>query len=575
MRSRPGSPPTLGDDAPPETDSAEREVRSRLFVRGLEDYAIALLDERGRVVSWNRGAERTTGRAESEVLGLHLAGACGGADAGVAEAEEQLRAARERGRCATERWRFRADGTRYWSRELLIPLRDASRRLVGYGRIWRDRTVQKRWAEVQSVLAEAGEILASSLDYDSTVRSVARLAVPRLADWCAIGALGSEGTLRPVEIAATDPRREAALHELADEWSDWVRTAGHPVTRALRTGRAQVVPTVTEAMLGAFAPGATRSGNVVRELAPRSAIVAPMIARGRKLGVIVLIATESGRRYGREDLPIVIELAHRAALAIDNARLYREARDATRARDEMQRVVAHELRSPLNAIGMALRLLRHQGAAVGEADGRADADAGGDTPDRRTELERRAIRIAERAAEHMRRLIGDMLEIGRIEGQGLRLERAAEDAASIVDEAIQIHREAADERAIALDRHIESGLPAVRVDRGRVIQVFSNLIENALKFTPEGGRVVVAADRAGESAREVRFRVADTGPGIPAEERRRIFDRFWRARRSDHSGGAGLGLAICKSIVEAHGGRLRVESEVGEGSTFLFTVPEA
>lgn len=549
MECRSSCPPSLGDARHPEP--GDHEVRYRLFVRSLADYAIALLDADGRVLSWNRGAERTTGYSEEEVRGRHL-GALFAEDAAGRRVDRQLRVARNRGRFREERWRFRRDGTRFWSHEVLIPLRDADRRVIGYARISRDCTERKREADTQRFLAEAGDILASSLDYATTLQNVVRLGVPRLADCCAIGVV-DDGDVRAVEFAAADPEKEAVLRELLRRSPPGRYEAGHPLGRALRTGEAQVLRRITNGMIEALIPDDPRCVALVRRLAPRSAVIAPMVARGRVLGLMVAAMAESGRIYDPADPTPVVELADRAALAIDNARLYGEARDAVRVRDEIHGIVAHDLRSPLNTISTVLRMLRQR---VSAADGPEGIDDG-------------SIGIAERAAAQMERLIRDMVDVGRIEDRGMRLECAPEPTAAIIDEAVRLHRDVAADRSVELRGHAAPDLPAVSVDRGRILQVLSNLIDNSLKFTPAHGRVVVGAEQTG---RGVRCWVSDNGSGIPDDERNHLFERFWQARRSGRAG-AGLGLAICKGIVEAHGGRLWVESAVGAGSTFSFTLP--
>jgi signal transduction histidine kinase len=256
------------------------------------------------------------------------------------------------------------------------------------------------------------------------------------------------------------------------------------------------------------------------------------------------ILSGNQRRHGVDDVSLATELAVRTALAIDTARLYR-------ARDDMMSVVSHDLRNPLNVIGFAVASLKRPNINDDQRAGYVDK--------------------VRRAADRMNRLIEDLLDVGRLEAGRLPMERGAQPSASLVIDAIDAMRALADEKKVKLAAGPMDKLPSVSADRERVLQVFSNLIGNALKFTPDGGTITLRAEASGN---EVHFTVADTGPGIKKEDIGRIFDRFWQARRRDRQG-AGLGLTIVKGIVAAHGGRIWAESDVGKGAVFHFTLPIA
>jgi signal transduction histidine kinase len=259
--------------------------------------------------------------------------------------------------------------------------------------------------------------------------------------------------------------------------------------------------------------------------------------------------------YGPADLRLALELAARAALAIDNAALYRQSRQAVRTRDEVLRVVAHDLRSPLTTIGLASSMLLDLLPPDGE-----DRD-----------LAVRQLDTIERAVERAVRLIEDLLDVARLEAGKLTIRPEPVDATAVVAEVVEAHRALAERKSLAIERAGAEALPAVRADRGRLLQILANLIGNAIKFTPAGGRVEVGA--APEDG-HVCFRVSDTGPGSPPDQVAHFFEPFWQASGGDRKG-AGLGLAICRGLVEAHGGRIEVESEVGRGTTFRFTIPVA
>jgi signal transduction histidine kinase len=241
-------------------------------------------------------------------------------------------------------------------------------------------------------------------------------------------------------------------------------------------------------------------------------------------------------------LNVAEDLAGRIALAIDNARLYR-------AREEVIGIVSHDLRNPLNVINLAL--------------------AGLKAPDLPLAKREKQVEKIQRSVARMNGLIQDLLDVTRIEGGRLPITSSQQDTGSLAFDAFEMMRTLADDRSIVFTLKCPPGLPPVLADRERSLQVFSNLIGNALKFTPEGGEVTLSAQREGQ---EIVFAVSDTGSGIPPDDLPRIFDRFWQATR-DARAGAGLGLAISRGIVQAHGGKIWVESKVGQGSTFFFTLP--
>jgi signal transduction histidine kinase len=257
-------------------------------------------------------------------------------------------------------------------------------------------------------------------------------------------------------------------------------------------------------------------------------------------------------RFGERESELAQSLAARAALAVDNARLYRAAQEAVRTRDDVLAVVSHDLGNPLSAIRIGTSLLLR---AMSEEE----RGTGG-----WQHLE--AIRAS---TLQMERLIRDLLEVKRIEAGHLALQRRAVAPRALLSELREQFAAVAGEREITLEHELDETLPDVFADRDRTKQALSNLIGNALRFTPPGGRIVLEARAADH---EVRFGVRDTGPGIPRDEAAHVFERFWQGRR-DGQTGVGLGLAIARGIVQAHGGRIWVDSESGGGAHLLFTLP--
>jgi signal transduction histidine kinase len=400
-------------------------------------------------------------------------------------------------------------------------------------------------------LADASAVLDASLDFEQTLANTVRLAVPEVADYCIVALAGEDGSGRWAHAAHRDPAGRELL-DAARERFPLPASSDHPLARAIRTGEPQLVPTWMEAdRTRRDETGASRA----RLLVPVSAIATPMVARGRTFGAILFAATaQSQRRYGLRDLELAVDVGRRAGYAIDHALLYQAAEEAARFRENLMAVVAHDLKTPVATIELALRVFQDDDAFP--ADGNH-------------QTERHALGAIQRASARMYRLIHDLLDLSRADRGQLPLQPVPVDPGSMVDDAMEAHSTLAASRRITLESALEAQLPPVLADPERMAQVFSNLIDNALKFTPAGGRVRVTAARLGTN---VEFAVEDTGAGIAAEHLPHVFDRFWQAQRKAR-GGTGLGLSIAKAMVEAHGGRIGVESTLGAGTRFHFDLP--
>jgi PAS domain S-box-containing protein len=398
-------------------------------------------------------------------------------------------------------------------------------------------------------LAEASRVLGASFDYQTTLSNLSRLAVPEFADYCIVDVNAEDGSgIQRIGAAHANAEKEPLLHELMRfcdrEGDERVYLFG-----STNTGEPLLVPEITDDMISRSMVCDEHS-QIATLLRPRSMVAVPLRVGERLLGVLALYWSETERHYGPEDLVLVEELARRASLAVDNARLFHEAQYATRARDEMLSVVAHDLRNPLNTIVMGASTIM-------------------DLLPETTPLLKRHAKIVRRAADRMNRLIQDLLDVKRIESGRLVVEPRPVSIEALVDEATEMLRPLASAASLELMIAIADNLPQVNADSGRVLQVFSNLVGNAIKFTPPGGGITIGATQV---ENEVRFEIADTGPGIAADQLPHVFGRFWQGSRGDRRG-IGLGLAIAKGIVEAHHGRIWVESQVGEGSRFYFTLP--
>ena len=413
---------------------------------------------------------------------------------------------------------------------------------------------RKRFMDTQRFLAVAGARLADSLDYRTTLQHVADMATPLLADWCVTYVVDG-ATIHRVAAAHADPRQRETVRALGEDRVDL--TPGHPVRRVLETGESLLSPEVSHSLLEQAAEDEAHL-QALERLGMTSLIITPLVARGRTLGAIAFVASNSGRRFGEDDLVLAEELASRVALAVDNARLYEaqqvaleRAEEAVRSRDEVLGIVAHDLRNPLSSVRMAAYLLLET-----------------ELPENRRE---EFLRSIVSNTERIDRQIEDLLEVARLEGGGLRIESERHRPHALVLDALETLGSAAAAKEVEIEVQAGDGLPQVMADPDRIRQVFVNLCGNALKLTPAGGRIRISAAEIGPF---VRFSVADSGPGMREEDIPHLFDRFWQSR-PHRKGGAGLGLSIARGIVEAHGGEIHAENGPEGGALFHFTIPVA
>lgn len=443
------------------------------------------------------------------------------------------------------------------ARDFLVKPIDASETLLRINNLLETRFLHLHQAQARleaeraekraRFLADASRVLAASFDYQTTIGTLARLCTPTLADFCIVDVIDADGKLARVGCAHVDPEREEELGRLGDYASGI--DPQHPLLEQLRGGQSVLVPEVEPVMIDRIMIN-DHHRDLMMRLAPGSVMCVPLTASGRTLGLLLLAMADSKRHYSTEDLALAEELARRASLAIENARLFHEARHATRARDEMLAIVAHDLRNPLNTISMGAQLLD-------------------EVIEQSRTLEHRQIKVIQRSVQRMTELIQDLLDIKRIESGRLPVEPRPEDLPMLIREALEILRPQASARSIVIDTDFAADVPPVLADPPRVQQLIANIVGNAIKFTPHGGTISVATAREGA---EARIAIADTGPGIPAESLPHVFGHYWQADRTDRRG-IGLGLAIAKGIAEAHGGRIWVKSREGEGATFYFTLP--
>ena len=534
----------------------------RALISALDDYALIALDDDGAVVDWNSGGLRLIGFGADEVAGRPY-------DRLVADAEPApplavvLERARTSGETTVHRsWRTRG-GDEFAARETIVALPEGGYLLI-VRRVDEDdaadgaegaalaRALRQDLLNAErraSFLSEASSILvAASLNFETAIRSLARLTVTRLAEWCVIYTYNAGGRLQCSEIAHRDPRREAVLRQLRGPITDPDQST--LVGDVIRTGRPEILQGLPQGLRTAL--DALPGGHDQRVAQDASVLAAPLLGRGRALGALLLVTT-ARRRYTGDDLALVEELARRAAIAIDNARLFHEAQEANRAKADFLAIMSHELRTPLNAIMGYTDLL--------------DAEISGPLqPSQRRQLDR--IRAS---ARHLLQLIEEVLGFARLEAgsQEVHLQRMA--VGDVAAEAAAVIEPFA--RAKELPLHVSVETPDTRIDTDpdKLRQILVNLLSNAVKFTETGSITLEVRDDAETAA----FAVRDTGIGIDAPQVERVFDPFWQVEppNTRRAGGTGLGLSVSQRYASLLGGEITVESEPGVGSTFTLQLP--
>ncbi|MEW5850227.1 MAG: PAS domain S-box protein [Myxococcota bacterium] len=517
------------------------------FMR-VSPVGIAFLDRDLRFVHVNEPLARLHGRAVEDYVGRTATEVLGPQGVPLVERLRGLLTGQEQSISMELRFDGSPGGGPQWRQVNYFPVRLTDGELLGVGGVFVDVTERKREEEDQRFLAAASEAVTGSLDQATTLATITRLAVPALADLCILAVKDGEGRPQRVEAAHVDPLKEERLKELVRQQHSVFSRA---LMRVLDAEKPMLCEEVTPDELRELAEG-EEDLETLQGLEPRSVLALPLRARNRTLGALLLMMSGSGRGYTARDLVTVGELARRAALALDNAQHYRVAQQATRAREELLAVVSHDLRTPLGNVllstSMLQKLLR------------------GCTHDATLDRHVESIR---RAATRMERLITDLLDLASIERGQLSIEPQPHRVRDILDEAVQSHEQMAALKSITLRRAPVPGPLNARCDRERTLQALSNLLGNAIKFTPVGGTVTLAAEPRGNM---VDLTVTDTGPGIPADEVPHIFERFWRNRRHGEPG-VGLGLSIARGIALAHGGRIWVDTAPGRGCTFHLTLP--
>jgi PAS domain S-box-containing protein len=450
-------------------------------------------------------------------------------------------------------WRMRDKNGNYrWHLVRTVPSFNSKNHITGWFGTSTDIDDQKSVTEHDKILSDASVVLSKSLDVEKTLQSLADVVVEHIADWCSIDLVEPGKTPRRAAVAHPDKSQIKFVNELLEKYpTDWNSPTG--AARVLRTGRPEIYLDIPEELLKASAVD-EKHYEIIKEFGLRSALVVPLISRKEILGVMTLVYSKSGRKYSEKDLKLAEELGRRAAIAVENALLFKEAQQAIQTRDEFLSIASHELKTPLTALRLQAQITNH----ILEKK-----DMSFFSPER---LNKFACQVDSQVGR-LNQLVEDMLDVSRIQSGKLvpKFEHVQLDAlaTSICEQLLPMARAA--DCKLNLQATAVSGY----WDRYRIEQVLTNLITNSIKYGA-GKPIQVKVYPEGKSAV---IEVKDSGIGISKENHSRIFDRFERAENSKGISGLGLGLFISKNIVESQKGTIKVESDIGQGAKFIVSLP--
>lgn len=438
-------------------------------------------------------------------------------------------------------------GPRHYHSQL-VPELDASGAVESILSIARDVTATKRAELALRFLSDASLALASSLEYEATLTQVARLAVPAIADWCAISLLNDDGTLTRVAVVGGDVVLPAPA---LDGRTRYDPEATFGPSYAISTRRSQLISQVPDRLHTAAAANRQQLA-ILKQLGLRATMTVPLLRGDRALGAIMFAATTSNRQFDADDLALAEELARRAVVAIENTRLYRAAQEALRERDAFVAIASHELRNPLTTLLGRAELLRIRGTRTGVFAERDLAD----------------LQIIVRQAQRINALLGDLLGAVQVGNESFAVTVEPVNLVRLVTQAVTTLQPLLTKHMLVVqgDSAVDVTADPVRVD-----QIVQNLLGNAIKYSPDGGTITVEITH---DEREACLAISDQGLGMPPEALPLLFRRFYRVPSSARvAEGTGIGLFVVKELVERQGGRVEVSSTLGVGSTFAVRLP--
>ncbi len=445
------------------------------------------------------------------------------------------------------------DGRIKWIKDRSFPIINNEGEIYRVGGIAEDITERKNIELSTQFIAKASKVLASSLDYQITLKSIANLAIEYMTDWCAIDIINADETVERMAMAHPDPEKVKLGWELNDKYPQ-LTEKNHKIINIIRSQEYLLNPQISDDDLIQSAEDEEHL-EILRSLGVKSTMILPLIARGKMLGYISFTTAESGRKYTVDDIRLAQDLSYRAALAMDNAKLYEEAQNANRLKNEFLATISHELRTPLNAMIGWIYLLRNRQFEEAKFN--------------------QGLEIIERNSKSLAALIEDLLDVSRIITGKMRLDLQPIDLIFVIKSAINTIFPTGEAKGINITIELDMNSHKILGDINRLEQIFWNLLSNSIKFTPSGGEIKIITKTCLEEG-IIKIKIEDTGKGISAEFLPYVFDRF---RQSDNSisrkyGGLGLGLSIVRHLVELHGGSVIAESEgLDQGATFTVNLP--
>lgn len=532
----------------------EDQLRLAEIVKSSDDAIISKnLDS--IITTWNAAAEKMFGYSAREIIGKSIRIII---PRESQKEEDEILAKLKKGQRIEhfETIRVRKDGQKITVSLTISPIKNAAGKIIGASKIARDITTQKQTEDNLKFLSNVSKTLASSLDYEKTLTSVAQLAVPHIADWCSIEMLNGEGFLEPMALAHKDPKMV--------KWAKDLRKINPPNMKArtglanvLRTGKTEIYPYIDEKLLEQRARN-KKELSLLKKLQLISAIIVPIIAHGKSIGGITFITTQERKRYTQSDVAMAEELASRASLAIENAQLYKdmqreltERKKLERQKDEFIGVASHELKTPVTSIKSFAQILQYKFKKKGfhnesELLGKLDAQI-----------------------DKLTALIGDLLDVTKIEAGQLLFNNDTFAFDELIAEIVEEMQRTTERHTIRIKGKIGKTITS---DRERIGQVLINLISNAIKYSPYAKEIIVSSSVVNDA---IQVCVQDFGVGISEDKQEKVFDRFFRVSGPDKETypGLGLGLFISNEIVKRLDGKIWVKSIEGKGSTFCFSLP--
>jgi PAS domain S-box-containing protein len=441
------------------------------------------------------------------------------------------------------------DGTVHWLATDAVTLKDKdgiAKRMLG---ATFDITERKLKEENERFLSETGKFFAKSLDLKVIFKAIAKRAVPFIADWCSVEIVDGKGKIQLLALAHKDRAKIKWARELRKKFPpDMSRDQGFP--RVLRTGKSEMYPYISDEILVNAAKN-PRELKLAREIGFTSAIITPLFSNGKTIGAISFVTAESRKRYTKTDLKMAEELAIRASMALENARLYKEAQDAIKLREEFVSIASHELKTPVTSLKMFTQVVRR----------RVSKNKNVEVLEYMEKMENQIDKLT--------RLINDLLDSSKVQAGRLEYKNVPYDIVSLVEETIDDLKPNFEEHTIEFKK---INVPLLMGDKDKIGQIIVNLLTNAVKYSPKSNKVSV---KVFEKNKKVYLTVKDYGIGIDEDQKTKIFERFYRAEKGKNLTfpGLGMGLYISREIARRHGGDIVFKSKKSKGTVFYLSLP--